>query len=85
MLIQMHPTDTLSDVDGVVCQLWNGVTQTGIGVGVFVHQIFIVDAKQVKQFKREWVKTSPRLKRRMVKPEAGENLISIKPDDKLTE
>ena len=57
MKITIEPTPKLADFDGVQCRLWNGVSDAGVEVYVFVHRIAVpVDPEnQEKQapFERE--------------------------------
>ena len=39
MRIQIEPTENIVELDGIPCRAWNGVTDAGIGVVVFVHRI----------------------------------------------
>jgi hypothetical protein len=39
MRIQMEPSDHIVSVDGVLCRVWNGVTEDDRQVFVFVHRI----------------------------------------------
>ena len=39
MKIQMEPTEYIVKIDGVECRLWNGVTEKGSQLCVFMHSI----------------------------------------------
>ena len=41
MRIQIEATPYFTDLDGVVCRAWNGVTESGIGCVVFVHRLMV--------------------------------------------
>ena len=39
MKVQMEPTNTIVELDGVQCRVWNGVTEDNKQVFVFVHRL----------------------------------------------
>ena len=41
MRIQIEPTDYFVSLDGVECRAWNGVTEGGVAVIVFVHRLMV--------------------------------------------
>jgi hypothetical protein len=39
--IQIEPTEKMVEVDGVPCRVWNGVTEKGVQVFLFVHRVAV--------------------------------------------
>lgn len=43
MIVVMHPTEWIVNLDGVPCRLWRGVTRDGRVVDVYVHRVGTAD------------------------------------------
>lgn len=39
MRVQIEPTDVIVDLEGLECRVWNGITDDGNQVFVFVHRV----------------------------------------------
>lgn len=62
MRLQIEPTGHIADVDGVQCRIWNGVSESGAGVIVFVATLAVKDDEPpavIAQFERELLEIGP--------------------------
>lgn len=53
MHIQIESTDQVTNLDGVPCRLWMGVTAAGTPCLVFVHRLCAVDPREFDQLASE--------------------------------
>jgi hypothetical protein len=53
MKITIESTDTETEVDGVLCRIWAGVTESGTECVVFVHRIAVHNDEDQSEFERE--------------------------------
>ena len=43
--IRIQPTDQLTHIDGVLCRVWQGVTDEGVPCVVFVRQVAVAEGE----------------------------------------
>ncbi len=53
MKLTLESTPTITTIDGVPVRLWEGVTQDGIPVKVFIHRIAVASDQDHAAFERE--------------------------------
>jgi hypothetical protein len=59
MTLTITSTDEITELDGVPVRLWNGVTEGGIPVLVFVHRLAVHESQDQAAFERELMACPP--------------------------
>jgi len=59
MKITIESTNEITDIDGVAVRLWNGVTESGIKVKVFVHLLGVHEKEDQGEFLRQLAEATP--------------------------
>jgi hypothetical protein len=53
--IQIEPTELVMDLNGMQTRVWNGITDSGVQVFVFVHRVAIHSTDDPTAFERELI------------------------------
>ncbi len=55
MRVQMEPTEMVVDLNGVSARVWNGTTEGGVQIFVFVHRVAVRDVDDIEAFTAELI------------------------------
>lgn len=55
MRVQIEPTELVVDLNGVQARVWNGITESGVQVFVFVHRVAVRSTEHAAAFERELI------------------------------
>jgi hypothetical protein len=61
MRIQIEPSEIFTKLDGVECRVWNGITDDGTQVFVFVHRLAVRCDDHLEPFEILEERDPPRL------------------------
>jgi len=77
MRLQIEPSEMIVDLNGVQVRVWNGISEQGIQVFVFVHRLAVRNDDDLAAFERELIEV-PSLHAKSIKELLAEEIADEK-------